>query len=204
MHGRDLIMQTLLGGGAGSSGGGSSSGIPQADIDAAFDALAEKGVTVPDGATSADLDDLIASIVTGGGDDVKLTSGTVLFAEQTTIGDTLETAYTVEHNLGELPDIFVFAYAANSSYGNSNHLKLFFAIRTWTQDYPFYAATGDTPSGSSKRTGTFMMYDDTYFGKTVVTDTYAKVVGATSSTIANPAYGNEGTGYRWVAIKYRT
>lgn len=68
MLGKDLIVQTLLGGG--SSGGSSGGGIPQADIDAAFAALAEKGVTVPDGATSADLDDLIASIVTGGNSDI--------------------------------------------------------------------------------------------------------------------------------------
>lgn len=48
-------------------GTGSSGGIPQEDIDAALAALAEKGVAVPDDATSADLDDLIASIETGGG-----------------------------------------------------------------------------------------------------------------------------------------
>ena len=65
MVGKDLIMATLLGSDSGSSGSGG--GIPQEDIDAAFAALAEKGVTVPDGATSADLDDLIKSIVTGGG-----------------------------------------------------------------------------------------------------------------------------------------
>lgn len=75
MRGKDLIAATLFGGGTGSSGGGS--GIPQADIDAAFAALAEKGVTVPDGATSADLDDLIASIVTGGGGSVSLLTGTI-------------------------------------------------------------------------------------------------------------------------------
>ena len=96
MRGKDLIAATLFGGAGGSSGGG---GIPQADIDAAFAALAEKGVTVPDGATSADLDDLIASIVTGGGATIfgrTVETGTVTPA--TTV-DNLK----VNHSLGIIP-----------------------------------------------------------------------------------------------------
>ena len=81
MYGKDLIRATLFGGGSSTSGGssGGGSGIPQADIDAAFAALTEKGVTVPDGATSADLDELIASIVAGG----NFTTGTFTLAENT-------------------------------------------------------------------------------------------------------------------------
>lgn len=93
MRGKDLIAATLFGGGSGGGGG-----IPQADIDAAFAALAEKGVTVPDGATSADLDDLIASIVTGGGGGALVTTGTVTPAESV---DRIE----IEHNLGSIPRI---------------------------------------------------------------------------------------------------
>lgn len=93
MRGKDLIAATLFGG----SGGG---GIPQADIDAAFAALAEKGVTVPDDATSADLDDLIASIVTGGGG--KMAIGTITVAEETHMNNAA-VPLNVVHNLGVIP-----------------------------------------------------------------------------------------------------
>lgn len=86
------------GGGGGSSGGG---GIPQEDIDAAFAALAEKGVTVPDGATSADLDDLIASIVTGGSSGGGIATGYIIPTEDIT-GDV-----DIVHNLGEIPKLAV-------------------------------------------------------------------------------------------------
>lgn len=82
---RSIVNKKLLEpvlGGSGSSGGGS--GIPQEDIDAAFAALAEKGVTVPDGATSADLDDLIASIVAGGGGGMWMQTGTVTLTSDET------------------------------------------------------------------------------------------------------------------------
>ena len=99
MVGKDLIMATLLGSGGGSSGSGG--GIPQEDIDAAFAALAKKGVTVPDGATSADLDDLIASIVAGGGG-----AGTIFGRNYETGTFALATrksnAY-IKHSLGAVP-----------------------------------------------------------------------------------------------------
>lgn len=96
MVGKDLIMATLFG-----SGGGSGGGIPQEDIDAAFAALAEKGVTVPDGATSADLDDLITSIVTGGG--AKIKRGTITPTENGVV--------TINHDLGTVPDFIVVTAA---------------------------------------------------------------------------------------------
>lgn len=79
----------------------SGGGIPQADIDAAFAALAEKGVTVPDGATSADLDDLIASIVTGGSSGGGIATGYIIPTEDIT-GDV-----DIVHNLGEIPKLAV-------------------------------------------------------------------------------------------------
>lgn len=98
MRGKDLIAATLFGGGGGSSGGG---GISQADIDAAFAALAEKGVTVPDGATSADLDDLIASIVTGGASASSVAWGTYTCAENVSLSS--GKGCEVTHNLGYVP-----------------------------------------------------------------------------------------------------
>ena len=125
MLGKDLIMSTLLGGG--SSGGG---GIPQADIDAAFAALAEKGVTVPDGATSADLDELIASIVTGGGD-VTVQAGSVTFAENTK-------AYTFVEGS---PDLFVLYATPTTNIEHSEakyewaHVQKKSEQMTWTYGY---------------------------------------------------------------------
>lgn len=96
---RNIFAAKVFGGAGGSSGGG---GIPQADIEAAFAALAEKGVTVPDGATSADLDDLIASIVTGGGGAVAVSPKEVNFYDY---DGTCVHAYTVEEAqaLSKLP-----------------------------------------------------------------------------------------------------
>lgn len=90
----------------GSSGGGS--GIPQADIDSAFAALAEKGVTVPDGATSADLDELIASIVTGGGETLEIATGEYIPSEDILLHYSLEdTEAKIDTGLGYLPKVFV-------------------------------------------------------------------------------------------------
>lgn len=94
--GEDLFKSVLLGGSSGGSGStGGGSGIPQADIDAAFAALAEKGVIVPDGATSADLDDLIASIEAG-----EYHGGDVVHGEFTLAADNISYGVEIEKPSG--------------------------------------------------------------------------------------------------------
>ena len=66
------------------------------NVTAALAKIAEKGVTVPDGANSDNLEALIEAIQAGGGGaDVK--SGTFTPAKEPTYG------YTVTHNLGKIP-----------------------------------------------------------------------------------------------------
>ena len=148
-----MIAATRFGGAGGSSGGGA--GIPQEDIDAAFAALADKGVTVPDGATSADLDELIASIVTGGGGGVTVQTGSVTFASQ-------QSSYAF---IAESPDIFVFFStpeqsieysSANYVWGQIQYKELVFytygynrgSSKYYTPDISNPSVTGEFRSGS--------------------------------------------------------
>lgn len=122
MVGKDLIMATLLGSGGGSSGSG---GIPQADIDAAFAALAEKGVTVPDGATSADLDDLIASIVMGGASADSVAWGTYTCAENVSLSE--DKGCEVTHNLGYVPTALLIM---KPNYVNDGSTQMVYWVHT--------------------------------------------------------------------------
>lgn len=68
------------------------------NITAALAAIADKGVTVPDGSTSDALAELIASIEAGGGGGIKYTIGTYTPASDVNY-------FEVEHNLGVVPQI---------------------------------------------------------------------------------------------------
>lgn len=81
------------------------------NVSAALAAIAEKGVTVPDGSTSDALAELIASIEAGGW--MKVCLGTFTPAEATT-------TYTVEHDLLKIPRIYCFMLSTNVSSGISN------------------------------------------------------------------------------------
>ncbi len=89
----------------------------QANITAALAALTEKGVEVPEGANSNALAGLIAAIEAGGG--AKISTGTFTGAGNAD-------ALTVQHNLGETPNVVAFfpqkpvaAYEADSQCGGS-------------------------------------------------------------------------------------
>lgn len=69
----------------------------KSNITAALSAIADKGVTVPDGSTSDALAGLIASIEAGG--------GKIFIEERTFASDATEA--TITHDLGELPSIMV-------------------------------------------------------------------------------------------------
>lgn len=170
---QDIIKLGFVGSGSGggSSGGG---GIPQADIDAAFAALAEKGVTVPDGATSADLDDLIASIVTGGGgSDVTIQTGSVTFAETT------KTYNFVEGS----PDIF-FVYATPVESKEHNNFKY-----VWVQVQNKETGVRQTYGYNA---GSYKYYAP-YFG-TVGEDNMGMVYPGSYNASLGPAT------YNWIAI----
>lgn len=79
------------------------------NVTAALAKIAEKGVTVPEGAGSDDLEGLIDAI-TGGG---SLPDGVSAIAcGSFTPTEDISTSYTVDHGLGVEPD-FVYIYADN-------------------------------------------------------------------------------------------
>lgn len=74
------------------------------NVSAALTAIADKGVTVPDGSTSDALAELIASIEAGGGG---LPEGIAAMTSGTYIPESSVASCTIEHGLGERLDFFV-------------------------------------------------------------------------------------------------
>ena len=152
MVGKDLIMATLLGSGASSGGGG----IPQEDIDAAFAALAAKGVTVPDGATSADLDDLIASIKQTGGETIfgrKFETGTFTPAAK-------NTNIQVQHTLAAVPTAAIWwteedAYADTTQSYALLGIAIFFDETNWYGSRALITKASATSTSSVSASGKY-------------------------------------------------
>lgn len=74
------------------------------NVTAALAAIADKGVSVPDGSTSDALAELIASIEAGGGG--KVTCGTIT---------PLESIQYIEHSLGVVPKAFIWIVTFNNT-----------------------------------------------------------------------------------------
>ena len=81
------------------------------NITAALSAIADKGVTVPDGSTSDALASLIASIEAGGGGG-KVACGTFRLSEAAS-------NITIEHGLGVVPNLY--ALVQDISYGRTKY-----------------------------------------------------------------------------------
>ena len=83
------------------------------NVSAALSAIAEKGVTVPDGSNSDALAELIASIQAGGGN-IRIEQGSVTFV------NTMRSYIFVN----DKPDIFITYVEADSEqeYSNSKHI----------------------------------------------------------------------------------
>ena len=114
------------------------------NITAALAAIADKGVTVPDGSTSDALASLIASIEAGGGGVTGITYG--IYIPAVTGYD-----HTIEHGLGVVPKIFAIcaasyvdagSYVLDSAHGFSDRNLLFRMSR---------ATAGNSPSGYIKK-----------------------------------------------------
>ena len=88
------------------------------NVAAALSAIAEKGVTVPDGSTSDALAELIASIEAGGGGNgIVYTSGTLTFTSSTKCEN-----HVITHGLGVTPQIFILCikYYESGNYALQN------------------------------------------------------------------------------------
>lgn len=88
------------------------------NVTAALAAIAGKGVTVPDGSNSDSLASLIAAIEAGGGS-VKMTKGSITFAENIPINSS--STYIVQHDLGVTPDLFLFIFRVDGYKGYSKY-----------------------------------------------------------------------------------
>ena len=91
-------------------------------VSAALAALSEKGVEVPAGTKVDGLAALIAAIEAGGGGGGNISWGTF-----TLTSDTKD--YVVTHNLGVVPDIFLF-WMTNQKTSNLTKNELFFGVNT--------------------------------------------------------------------------
>ena len=89
------------------------------DAKAAIKAAIEgKGVTVPDGTLLDGMASLIAAIEAGGGS-VKMTKGSITFAENIPINSS--STYIVQHDLGVTPDLFLFIFRVDGYKGYSKY-----------------------------------------------------------------------------------
>ena len=115
------------------------------NVSAALAAIAEKGVTVPDGSNSDALAELIASIQAGGGGNIATGSFTV--------GDDIKSNIEIAHNLGEKP-YFVGVFASDSlegSYSSSSPKRLTFM---------YFIKISDSLYGSRRNVGKSIPYQD--------------------------------------------
>lgn len=87
----------------------------------ALTALTDKGVTVPDGANSDNLAELIAAVEVGFKSDDKLTRKNGSFRITASAGSTTSnTSYTVEHGLGAVPKYVLVYHVSESVSPNSS------------------------------------------------------------------------------------
>ena len=158
------------------------------NVSAALSAIADKGVTVPDGSTSDALAELIASIEAGGGASgfAKATKGSV------TIGVVNKTTLTIEHGLGQKPDIAIL-YNPNGF------------TRTGITACIMLSGGGFVNAGY-KSGGTESSRRGVYFGTNASMDRDSFTVQGKlyygNSTSASSVYFESGDSYEWIAGVY--
>lgn len=167
----------------------------------ALTALIEKEVEVPDGTNVTGLAELIAGLSLP---NFKYTSGTIAFAQKITIGNTLDGAYTVEHNLGVKPNIFIFSYNNTSGYADANHLKLC-AVLQKNQIFNschYLSFQCATPVMNGVESGTSKMHSSNYFETDILDENTVKIIGCNSSSFLNDSFNSENYGYFWFAMSW--
>ena len=135
------------------------------NVSAALSAIADKGVTVPDGSTSDALAELIESIQAG--------EGCSKFATGSFTTDSDQIFVTVEHGLGEIPNVYiVLTYDIDGTQTVLTN-KFLFLFCDDINNIDTYFSVGD-------RVGSNSRYDTTTVGingKTLVTNFYQNVSG---------------------------
>ena len=166
------------------------------NITAALAAIADKGVTVPDGSTSDALASLIASIEAGGG-------GAKIITGEFTL-DTVASGVLIEHNLSEVPNFaYYFALLAPSvSNQYQTYSTRFFAVYLDGIHYSYYVSGGASNKNTKYRKNT----DDiskivssssssgAYFAANSATNSKIIIGGNPSSSYG---YFKNATTYKW-------
>lgn len=173
----------------------------QANVAAAFAAIAEKGVSVPDGGTSGALAAAIAAIPSGG-----VTIKTGAFTVTTT-----DTAEVIEHGMGCIPGtIFVIKNESDISGSSSNYGfdDLLFSAKLNENEYVYtrkYVSRFGYYSSVSSTTRSYTYPDSVTHSKltTVPTGsilTTSCINNVTETTFTTPSYMYGGEKYIWIAF----
>lgn len=150
------------------------------NVSAALSAIAEKGVTVPDGSNSDALAELIAAIEAGGS-----APGFAKVATGTMTPSNNRTSLDVYHEFGQAPNVAVVYLSASNTPSSGVYFSI---IKTGGQYYNF-----------GKLSGSFSGYVATNPNKPL-TNYYAYFTAKLSSSVTS--YFIKGYTYRWIAGVY--
>lgn len=120
------------------------------NVTAALAAIADKGVTVPDGSNSDSLASLIAAIEAGGGGN--FATGTF------TTTDDITSNVAINHNLGVKPKFIIVLNSVLETYGKASPYVLTF-FYLFQCDSISYGLKYQTPSKSSSSYGSAFIQD---------------------------------------------
>lgn len=156
------------------------------NVAAALSAIAEKGVTVPDGSTSDALAELITSIEAGGS-----ASGFAKVATGTIIPSSNVTSLNIEHGLGQAADITIvyIKYASKSTI--ESKLKVVISA-TWSNRLS--VSIGHSTNFVTAQASTSA--DNVSADSSIVNGGKMEIVGA-SGALSTPFYAGET--YHWIA-----
>lgn len=178
----------------------------KSNITAALAAIAEKGVTVPDGSNSDALAELIASIQAGGGSSIwggKFTTGSFVLAEETTSTYTIATSedeamtgllydgeILSDSNVHSSIGLLVLRKPTNSFTG-SNYPKCLVG----TVSFPTYY-------GSGAGTYSIMAYCDTYGSVRATTGGAQVEFNSLTVRFTSAQKGSPDFEYMWLAWRH--
>lgn len=169
------------------------------NVSAALTAIANKGVTVPDGSTSDALAELIASIEAGGGSS-KFVAGSFIPESNILRAD-------IEHGLGEIPNVYIIYTKDLDGTQNVLSIRAILLICTDVTDINTYLSFSIRLGANS----TYPAYFNDNNGGTIVTSYYTNKMGIvvceskeTTCTFTHPlgsntkVYFNAGSTYKYL------
>ena len=156
------------------------------NVSAALSAIADKGVTVPDGSNSDALRELILSIEAGGSASgfAKVATGTIIPSSDTD-------SITISHGLGQLPDVAILY--TKSDIRTSKYFLYSTIYVVISSDTCYWVCSGGT--GSTKYGGRSYTWNANPNEETI--SFLGQIFGYNNSI--KTAYYISGIEYRWIA-----